>query len=578
MEQHFILCGLGRVGGRVLEYLRAAGTRVVVIDQTCTADDPRLGGAPLVRGDCRRPEVLQQAGLDRARGALILTSEDLVSISTALTIRQLNPSVRVVIRMFNQNLIARLGSAVSNVVGLSLSALAAPVLALIAQTGEALGAFQPEEGRRFQVAELRVRDNSPLRGQTVAKIGAHYQAPVLAHVPIGGPARLLQEVVPDAVLAPGDRVVVAGDPRVLAPVLAQIEEESLPALLWAGTVRRLGRVAWRTFSEIDLPVKICTAVLLAVIVASTLVFALGMEDRSVADALYRTISLIATGADMGGRELTAGWQKVFVSVLRLAGAALIAAFTAIVTNYLLRARLGGALEVRRIPDGGHIIVCGLGNVGFRVVEELLRGDERVVVIERSQQSKFIVTVRRLGVPVIIGDATVPEVLRQANAASARAVVAASSNELVNLEIALLVRELNPAQRVVLRLNDPQLARTLREAVNVRLGLSVPSLAAPAFVAALFGDRVQSVFLVEGRLLADIDLVVQASDTCLEGRAVGALAGDYHFVPVCLTAADGRPRPDLPAARLAVGDRLNAVIALPDLQRLLLDCRGQIPQN
>ena len=49
MRQHFILCGLGRVGGRALQYLRAAGSEVVVIDDRCTPDDPRSQGARLVR-------------------------------------------------------------------------------------------------------------------------------------------------------------------------------------------------------------------------------------------------------------------------------------------------------------------------------------------------------------------------------------------------------------------------------------------------------------------------------------------------------------------------------------------------
>ena len=128
-------------------------------------------------------------------------------------------------------------------------------------------------------------------------------------------------------------------------------------------------------------------------------------------------------------------------MLRLMGTALIAAFTAILTNYLIRANLGGALEVRRIPDSGHIIVCGLGNVGFRVVEELIRQEERVVAIERKRDNPFISTARRLGVAVIVGDAGVAEVLRQANSGRAKAVVAATDNELANLEVALLAREL-----------------------------------------------------------------------------------------------------------------------------------------
>jgi Trk K+ transport system NAD-binding subunit len=306
-----------------------------------------------------------------------------------------------------------------------------------------------------------------------------------------------------------------------------------------------------------------------VILASTNLFHLTLARDGPADALYRTISLMATGSDMGGRDLPpGGWQKIYVSALRLLGAALIAAFTAILTNYLLRARLGGALEIHRIPDSGHIIVCGLGNVGFRVVQELHRQGERVVVIERTRDTAFIPTARRLGVAVIVGDATVAEVLRQAHTAQAKAVVAATSNELANLEIALLARDLNPHQRVVLRLTDPNLARTMREAANVRLAVSIPDLAAPAFLAALLGDRVRGVFLVAGRLLVVVELVVPADDAFLAGQSVRALAIDYGLVPVHLVGTDKAPRAQPLNARLGTGDCLTIVIALADLQRLL----------
>jgi Trk K+ transport system NAD-binding subunit len=577
MEQHFILCGLGRVGARVLEFLRTAGLPVVVIDTRAVPDDPRLAGAALVAGDCRKREVLEQAGLARARGVLVLTSDDLVSISTALTVRSLNPSVRVVVRMFNQNLMARMGKAVPNVFALSLSALVAPLLALIAQTGEALGTYCLEDGQRRQVAEVRVDGDSPLKGQPIAHAIASPGSHVLAYFPAGGKGCFLQDVNPEVRLGSGDRLVLSGDPHVLAGLLAPQEEDSLPHVLWAGFVRRHARMLWRTLKEMDLAVKICTGVLLSVVVVSTLVFYYGVERYSVANGLYRTISLIATGADMDrARELTHDWQRVYASFLRLFGAALIAAFTAIVTNYLLRARLGGALEIRRIPDSGHIIVCGLGNYGFRVVEELLRRGERVVVVERSQDSRFIATARRLGVAVIVGDATVPEVLRQAHAASARAVVAATTHELANLEIALLARELHPGQRVVLRLADIELAKTLREAADIRLALSLPDLAAPAFVAALFGDRVLSVFLVEGKLLAAVDLTVPPGDQHLDGQAVLALAIDYGFMPVGLVRADRQAEPNPAGARLQAGDRLTAIISLARLHRLLQ--REAVPRD
>ncbi|HLN26571.1 MAG TPA: NAD-binding protein [Gemmataceae bacterium] len=571
MEQTIILCGLGRVGWRVLEYLRAAGFPVVVVDTRCRPNDPRLGDVKLINGDFRRPEVLEEAGLAQARGVIIMTNDDLVNISAALMVRHQNPDVRIVVRLFNQNLIARLGKAVNNVFALSTSMLTAPLFAQSALTGQALGTIRIEglqDGLR-QVAEVKVDAGSPLRGQPIANLVEERDLLVFAHLPQGDKERFLLDVDMTATLSPGDRVILCGDPHKLAPLL-EGGEDLLAHVRWAGWLRRLGRVVWRTLSEADLPVKVCTALLLSVVAISTLIMYLGVEKHHghLARALFRTISLMATGSSMHEEELTEDWQMVFASTLRILGALLTAAFTAIMVNYLLRARLAGALEVRRIPDSGHVIVCGLGNIGFRVVEELVRYEERVVVIEQARDSKFVTTARRLGVPVLIGDATVNGVLHQAHAIQARAVIASTSDDLINLEIALLVRELNPSQRIVLHLSDPSLAQTLREAANVRLALSIPNLAAPAFIAALFGDRVQSVLMIDGRLVATVDLLVPAQDPCLAGQSVRAVAIDYGLLPVVVCDTQGRLLAQRMSARLDAGFRLIAISLLPDLERLL----------
>ena len=190
----------------------------------------------------------------------------------------------------------------------------------------------------------------------------------------------------------------------------------------------------------------------------------------------------------------------------------------------------------------------------------------MVVIEIDADNRFVPTVRRLGVPVIVGDAAVAEVLRQAHAATARAVIAATNNDLVNLEVALLVRELNLEQRVVLLQSDPQLAQMLREGANVRLAVSVPALAAPAFVAALFGDRVLSVILVGDRLLAVLDLVVQEQDAVLKGKTARDAGAAFHFLPAGVLTAKGEERAG--DAPLEAGDRVVAIAALADLERLL----------
>lgn len=574
MERPIILCGLGRMGIKVLEYLKSAGLPVVIVDTQCKPDDPRLDGTPVIVGDCRRREVLEAAGVREARGVLVLTADDLLNITTVLTVRSLNPDVRVVLRMFNQHLIGRLGSTIRNVYALSTSLLTAPILALTALTGQALGTFTLEgrpDGRR-QIVEVPIGTGNELRGRTVGEVISLRDAVAVAHLRQGEPGspeqHFLLDVNPAAHLQPGDRLVVCGQPRALAGLLASAGQVDTSELLWARWPKRMYRVVRRTLAEIDKPVLICALVLVLVIVLSTLVLHFGVNRSTVPHAFLRAVSIVATaGAIPGGELREAPWLEVFVSVLRIVGALVMAAFIAIFTNYLLRARLGGAFELRRIPESGHHIVCGLDSVGFRVVEELVGYGERVVAIERDRDNRFIVTARRLGAAVIVGDAAVAEVLRQANASTAHSIIAATNNDLTNLAVALLVRESNPRQRVVLLLSDPQFAQMMRDSAQVQLAASVPALAAPAFVAGLFGDRVLGIFRIDDRLFAVIDLVIQEGDP-FAGQAVRAVAVDYRVQPVAVLPCQGpAPRILLPA-RLAVGDRLVAIASLADLEPLL----------
>ncbi|QJW99035.1 potassium channel family protein [Frigoriglobus tundricola] len=562
MERPVVLCGLGRVGRRVLDSLRAAGLPTVVIELNVDPNDPSLAGATVLKGDCRRLELLEQAGVKEARAVVIVTSDDLVNISTALLVRKLNPGARVVVRMFNQNLINRFTGAVKNTIAMSVSALVAPVIALTAVSGDTLGAYKLDDGAR-QISEFLVIEDSELVGKRVSDLANEHDLIPLVYVPVAGPPRFLLTGASDVVLAPGDRLIVCGPPQALQRLLQRLRGDLLPGVKWAGALRRWRRTVRRTLLDVDLSVKIITPILFVTLFASTLVFRYGLET-DWGDGLYQTVSVVATGSDLHG-ENRPEWAKVFLSVLKLVGAALIAGFTAILTNYLIRARLGGALEVARVPDGGHIVVCGLGNVGYRLIEELTAMGERVVAIDKAADGPFIETVRRKGVPAFVGDATVPEVLRQVRADSAKAVIAATSSELANLEIALLVREMNPKQRVVVRLSDPQFAEAVRDAADITNAVSAPALAAPAFAAAVYGDRVQALVTAAGKTLVVVDLVVHDAADHLNGRSLRALCIDFALLPVGLAGHDVTT---VRGHRLKVGEKLTVVAELHDYERLL----------
>ena len=189
---------------------------------------------------------------------------------------------------------------------------------------------------------------SPLVGRTLKDVVRKYNLLILVHVPTGGAERFLTDIIWPATAGRrcARRLRYAGRPGGASSPRSRARRYD-DAGLFAGWMCRTGRMLWRTVSEMDLGVKASTIILLAVLLSGTLVFFL-WQSRGIADAFYHTVSIMATVADMGS-DRDPDELKVFVSVLRILGAALMAAFTAILTNYLVRASLGIALEVRAFP-------------------------------------------------------------------------------------------------------------------------------------------------------------------------------------------------------------------------------------
>jgi Trk K+ transport system NAD-binding subunit len=90
----------------------------------------------------------------------------------------------------------------------------------------------------------------------------------------------------------------------------------------------------------------------------------------------------------------------------------------------------------------------------------------VVVVEKNEHNRHLSQLRTLGVPVILADATLPEVLTSAQLADASAVAVLTSDDLANLETGLAVRdqlgERWDSTPVVLRIFDPRLAHSVHE--------------------------------------------------------------------------------------------------------------------
>ena len=208
----------------------------------------------------------------------------------------------------------------------------------------------------------------------------------------------------------------------------------------------------------------------------------------------------------------------------------------------------------------HVVLVGLGHLGFRVMQELVERGEDVVVIEQNPKANLADEARRLHVPVITDDGQRVETLTGAAVARARAIVLCTQNDVLNLQIAFQARRMNPDVEVVIRIFDDQFAEEVARQFGYR-ALSATGMAAPTFAAAASGMDIARPITIEGQPFSLSSLTV-CGGSALDGLPVGAVERDYN-VSVVLLRRDGHSDHHPAAGRaLAAGDVV-AVLGGPE---------------
>ena len=183
---------------------------------------------------------------------------------------------------------------------------------------------------------------------------------------------------------------------------------------------------------------------------------------------------------------------------------------------------------------GHVVVCGAGRVGFRVVEQLLKVGQQVVVIEKNEQAHFAGVLRDGNVPVLFDDIANPKSLERVNIRTAQAIVCATNDDLANLNVALDARKVNPQLRIVLRLFDEDLVERVRENFHAEAH-STSALSAPAIALSALDPRILHSFEV-GKMLMVVSrfLVGQA----LAGSTVKDMRDTHGGLTLSLERSEG----------------------------------------
>ncbi|MCP3906372.1 MAG: hypothetical protein GY715_22355 [Planctomycetes bacterium] len=167
----------------------------------------------------------------------------------------------------------------------------------------------------------------------------------------------------------------------------------------------------------------------------------------------------------------------------------------------------------------HIVLVGLGRLGYRTFLTLRRLGEPVVVITLDENNEFLEQVRRDGSPLLLGDARQEALLEDANIAKARSIIVATSDDLANLEIALDARKLRPGIRVVLRMFDQNMADKVGDGFNIQMAMSPSAISAPTFATCAVAPATVNSVVVGDQVVAMQRWLVRRDDP-LAGLTIG----------------------------------------------------------
>ncbi len=554
----YVIGGLSRLTVRVSKLLVDEGDEVMVLfnpdeDGVRSLLDPRVRVLPL-EGDGEA--AMGAAGLEGAACLLALGEDDLQNLRTLVAGSAAAPHVPLVLRAFDPVLAEQVTRHGRLRRAFSVSALAAPAFIVAASGGEVAETMRLGS-EEVPVARLPVAAGSTVVGLTVREVEERTGCAVLAEALSDGRWRPVMD--PARTVAEGESIAVGG-PLMDVLGLAQLAAAPLPP-------RRRDREAAREHRRelrrrIPRPLLVSGVLLVCVLVAMVAVFGVVLHTGPV-HAFYDAVLTAFGNGPVDASKAEHGGLKVFAVLCMIATGILVAAVfsyaTAAVTSERLERR-----EARRIARlRGHAVVAGLDNIGYRIEQVLYRMGVPTVAVDREPDTRFSAALA-VRTPLVEGDPRLRENLERAGVDRAGVLFAVSGDELLNVQVCLQARAVNPTLRTVARVFDEAFAGDASQTLGIDATLSTSMAAATAFASAATDEQAVRAIRMGGLELAArrLDVTRQLSRTEIEGWAALGIQ-PLAFRPPGGDAARAIDLPDVvePGSHLIVAGPEEAVRAI-----------------
>ncbi|MBN2547610.1 MAG: potassium channel protein, partial [Anaerolineales bacterium] len=180
---HTIICGIGKVGFRVAVELLKFEREIVAIEvnpQGRFIEKAKNLGIPVIIADAQRSENLRKAGVEQADAIIPCTDDELTNLDIALDAREINPGIKIVMRMFDPDLAQRIEKGFGIHTAFSVSALAAPIFAAASMRVNVKASFYVND-TLMNISEQVIDPDSPLLGWTVERLESELDCSVVSY-------------------------------------------------------------------------------------------------------------------------------------------------------------------------------------------------------------------------------------------------------------------------------------------------------------------------------------------------------------------------------------------------------------
>jgi len=231
MENHYIICGIGRVGIHVADELAAVGA-----DFICIEKDPRVAEAGrkqdylIIEDDATDDEALLRAGIDRAKGLICTMDSDVNNLFVTISARNIRKDIIIITRVADDRSIEKFKQAGATQVVSPYTMLgkriARSVLKPTVESVLELALNQPDFD--FHVEEVRIEGCTPICRQSIQKSGIKQKTGASIISIVKKDKSLINNPSPDVMIGEGDTLILIGSNEQLGKVREMLSASGTP--------------------------------------------------------------------------------------------------------------------------------------------------------------------------------------------------------------------------------------------------------------------------------------------------------------------------------------------------------------